>query len=50
MFSRLRATVIAASSALLIVCLFGSDLMSMCAMVCVLGFNTPVPSVLLPLT
>ncbi len=40
----------AASSALLIVCRSGCDLMSMCVMVFVLGFTTPAPSVGLPLT
>ena len=40
----------AASSALLIVCRSGCDLMSMCVMVFVLGFTTPAPSVGFPLT
>ncbi len=48
-FSLLRARVMAASSALLIVCLF-CDLSSMCVTLCVRGLTTPAPSVLLPLT
>ena len=40
----------AASSAMLIVCRFGCDLMSMCVMVFVLGLTTPAPSVGFPLT
>ncbi len=50
MFPCLRATVMAASFALLIACLYGCDLISMCVMVCVLGFATPTPSVVLSLT
>ncbi len=49
-FSCLSATAMAASFALLIVCRSGCDLMSMCVMVFVLGFTTPVPSVGFPLT
>ena len=49
-FSILRANVMAASSALLIVCLSFCDLMSMCVTLCVRGLSTPAPSVLLPLT
>ena len=48
--SCLSATAIAASSALLIVCLTGCDLMSICVMEFVFGFTTPAPSVGLPLT
>ena len=44
------ATVIAARSALLIVCLSFCDLISMCVMVCVRGLTTSAPSVLLPWT
>jgi hypothetical protein len=39
-----------ASSTRLIVCLSVCDLMSICVMVCVRGFTTPAPNVLLPLT
>ena len=49
-FSCLSATTMAASFALLIVCLSGCDLMSMCMMAFVLRFTTPAPSVGLPLT
>ncbi len=49
-FSCLSATTMAASSAMLIVCLSGCDLMSMCVMEFVLGFTTPAPSVGFPLT
>ena len=49
-FSCWSATTMAASSALLIVCLSGCDLMSMCLIVIVLGFTTPAPSVGFPLT
>ncbi len=49
-FSCVRATVMAACSARLIVCLSGCDLTSRCVMVCVLGFTIPAPSVALPLT
>ena len=49
-FSCLSATVMAAISALLIVCHTGCDLMSMCVMGSVLGFTTLAPSVGLPLT
>ena len=49
-FSCVRATVMAASSARLIVCLSICDLMLICVMLCVRGFTTPAPSVLLPLT
>ena len=49
-FSCLSATAMAASSAMLIVCLSGCDLMSMCVMVFVLGFPTPAPSVGFPFT
>ena len=48
--SVLRAVVMAASSALLIVCLSFWDLISMCIMCSVFGLTTPAPSVLLPLT
>jgi hypothetical protein len=48
-FSCLRATVMAISSAMLFMCLSGYDLTSMCVVVCALGFTTPAPSVLLPL-
>ena len=44
-FSCFSATTMAACSALLIVCLSGCDLTSMCVMVFVLGFTTPAPSV-----
>ena len=44
------ATAMAASSALLIVCLSGCDLTSMCVMAFVLGFTTSAPSVGFPLT
>ena len=50
MFSCLSATAMAANSALLIVCLSGCDLMSMCVMEFVLGLTTPAPSVGFPLT
>ena len=40
----------AASSALLIVCRSGCDLMSMCVMLFVLGFTTPALNVGFPLT
>ena len=49
-FSCLSATAMAASSALLIVCLSGCDLMSMCVMEFVLGFTTPAHSAGFPLT
>ncbi len=49
-FHCLRATVMAASFAMMIVCLSFCDLMSICVMVCVRGLTTPAPSVLLPLT
>ena len=49
-FSYLRTTAMAASSALLIVCLSGCDLMFMCVMEFVLGFTTPTPNVDFPLT
>ena len=49
-FSILRASVMAPSSALLIVCLSFYDLMYMCVTFCVRGLTTPAPSVLLPLT
>ncbi len=49
-FSCLSATTMAASYALLIVCLSGCDLMSMCVIVFVLGFTTPAPSVGFSLT
>ena len=49
-FSCLSATAMVANSALLIVCLSGCDLMSMCVMVFVLGFTTPAPSVGFPFT
>jgi hypothetical protein len=49
-FSVLRAVVMAASSALLIVCLYFWDLISMCVTCAVRGLTTPAPSVLLPLT
>ena len=48
-FSCLRATVMAASSAMLIACHSFCDLMSICVVVCVRGLITPAPSVLLPL-
>ncbi len=48
--SCLSATAMAASSALLIVCRSGCDLMSMYVMEFVLGFITPAPSVGFPLT
>jgi hypothetical protein len=40
----------AASSAMLIVCLSFCDLLSICVMVCDRGLTAPAPSVLLPLT
>jgi hypothetical protein len=49
-FSFLRAVVMAASSALLILCLSFWDLISMCATCYVRGLATPAPNVLLPLT
>ena len=49
-FPFLCAAAIAASSALLVVCLSGCELMSMCVMEFVLGFITPAPSVGFPLT
>ena len=49
-FSYFSATAMADSSALLIVCRYGCDLMSMRVMVFVLGFTTPAPSVGFPLT
>ena len=49
-FSCFSATAMAASSALLIMCRSGCDLMSICVMVFVLGFTTPAPSVKFPLT
>ena len=49
-FSCFSATAMAASSALLIVCRSGCDLMSMCVIEFVLGFTTPAPSVGFPLT
>ncbi len=42
-FSCLSATAMAVNSALLIVCLSGCDLMSMCVMEFVLGFTNPAP-------
>ena len=48
--SSLSATAMVANSALLIMCLSGCDLMSMCVMEFVLGFTTPAPSVGFPLT
>ncbi len=48
-FSHLRANVMAASFALLIVCLSFCDLMSMYVTLYVRGLITPAPSVLLPL-
>ena len=48
--SCLSATAMAASSALLSVCRFGCNLMSMCVMEFVLEFTTPVPNVGLPFT
>ena len=50
LFSILRANVMAASSALLILCLSFCDLISLCVTFCVSGLTTPAPSVLLPLT
>ena len=44
------ARVMAASSARLIVCLSGRDFISMCVVVCVVGFTMDVPSVGLPVT
>ncbi len=49
-FSDLRAVVMAASSALLIVYLSFWDLITMCVTCSVRGLTTPAPSVLLPLT
>ena len=49
-FSCLSATAMAASSALLIVSLFGCDMMSFCVMKYVLGFTTPAPNVWFLLT
>ena len=49
-FSCLSATAMAASSALLIVCRSGCDLMSMCVMMFLLEFNIPAPIVGFPLT
>ena len=49
-FSCLNATAMAANSAILIGCLSGCDLMSMCVMEFVFGFTTPAPSMGLPLT
>lgn len=49
LFSLSRATVMAASLALLIVCLSGCDLISVCVMVFVRGLTTPAPRVGLPL-
>ena len=45
----LRATSMAASYALFILCRFGCDLMLMCVMVLVLGLATPDPRMGLPL-
>ncbi len=51
MFSCLRATAMAASSALLIVCrYYGCDLMSMCVVMSVFGLVTHAPSVGFPFT
>ena len=44
------AMAMAASSARLIVCLSGWDLISICVVVCVLGFTMDAPSVGLPVT
>ena len=49
-FSVLRAMVMAASSALLIMCLSFWDLIYMCVTCYVRGLTTPTPSVLLPST
>ena len=49
-FSVLRAVVMAASSALLIVCLSFWDSISMCVTCSLRGLITPAPSVMLPLT
>ena len=49
-FSCLSATALTVSSALLIVCLSGCDLMSICVIEFVVGFTTPASSVGLPLT
>ena len=49
-FSCLSAPAMAVSFALLIVCRFGCDLMSMCVMELVLGFTTPAPNVGFSLT
>ena len=49
-FSCFSATAMAASSAPLIVCRSGCDLMYMCMMVFVLGCTTPAPNVGFPLT
>jgi hypothetical protein len=46
----MRAVVMAASSAMLMVCLSFWDLTSMCVTCNVRGLTTPAPSVLLPLT
>ena len=43
-FSCLRATAMAASSALLILLRFGCDLMSLCVLMSVFGLLTPAPS------
>ena len=43
-FSCLSATAVAVSSALLIACRFGCDLMSICVMEFDLGFTTPAPN------
>ncbi len=48
--SVMRAVVMAASSALLTVCLSFWDLISMCVACSVRGLTTPAPNVLLPLT
>ena len=49
-FSALSAVAMAASSALLMVCLSFWDLISMCVTSSVRGLTTPALSVLLPLT
>ena len=45
---RSRATVLAANSAMLIVCLSGCDLISMCVVVCVSGLTMDAPNVGFP--
>ena len=49
-FSCLSAIAMAASSAMLVVCRSGCDLMSMCVTEFVLGITTPAHTVGLPLT